>query len=139
MIKKFSSTPKTFISITSPSFVILELFKIFTSKKSINNATEDDTEVISMSLDDLLKVEKPTGTKTLVKNYPNLNYQRLLHYLITWKRLELLKLDWVRSKFGIEEIKIRRSRQKSKLKINVSKMLYRTGSIRFNNLKKELF
>ena len=33
-----------------------------------------------------------------------LNYKRWRYFLITWKRLELLKLDWGRRKLGVENI-----------------------------------
>jgi len=32
------------------------------------------------------------------------NYNKWHYFLITWKRLELLKLEWVRRKLGIEQI-----------------------------------
>lgn len=32
------------------------------------------------------------------------NYNRWRHFLLTWKRLELLKLDWGRRKLGVENL-----------------------------------
>lgn len=32
------------------------------------------------------------------------NYNRWRHFLLTWKRLELLKIDWGRRKLGVENI-----------------------------------
>jgi hypothetical protein len=92
---------------------------IFNSKKRAFNAqlTVNDEDNVAEGRSSVNNTPKPESIpiiiqettsaerKPLIKNYPNLNYQRLLHYMVAWKRLELLKLNWARRMFDTEEIK----------------------------------
>jgi hypothetical protein len=62
------------------------------SKKK-NNDIENENQVLNK-----------TPQKTYVTSQLVINYKRWRHFLITWKRLELLKLDWGRRKLGVESI-----------------------------------
>ena len=50
------------------------------------------------------QMSKSLNQKTSKKSQLIKNYKKWRFFLLTWKRLELLKLDWARRKLGIENI-----------------------------------
>lgn len=49
-------------------------------------------------------IEQELAVESVVKCAVIQNYARWHYFLITWKRCELLKLDWGRRKLGVENI-----------------------------------
>jgi hypothetical protein len=64
------------------------------SSKSDSNKKENKNDEENEKVEIIIKPPE----KLLV------NYNKWHYFLITWKRLELLKLEWVRRKLGIEQI-----------------------------------
>ena len=59
----------------------------FNKKENINDENNSQVETI-----------KKLPEKLLV------NYNKWHYFLLTWKRLEMIKLEWVRKKLGLEQI-----------------------------------
>lgn len=71
-----------------------------TSTNNSNNAKNDSNRKDS-------KIDEENGQIEIIKKPPEkllANYSKWHYFLITWKRLEMLKQQWVRRKLGIEQI-----------------------------------